>query len=489
MSDLDHQLASLRSATEQLGASPALKQTLLNTISGGSAAAGFGLGIKLLALGGLTAVAATVMWLSWSGPAVTPIVSAGVPTDGGTPQSPSGARNGVIEMPPRDSPSPHMPLGVPPVTVSPSAAPPTSSLEAVPGLQIVAPIGAALLPFSYSPSEAHAQAPNMLPLCSTSALSAHVQSPKKLAEILRQRNDDGLRRVVDHAREYVTRLRLGKSATLLVLRLRLPIGTKSQDVVAQGIVDESGWFATVVDIPFMPIWFVVPGHEPLSVKMRSPAQGEWFLGEVGFRRLSATTSASLTVDVASPRGQSEVSVWTYACPGQFPNHGLVDSVRPPFLTRRGPVAVFDGLPANAVRIVVREPNAATVEHNVWSLGPGSTRIAVSLETSKKVQVEVLEGRSKTLCNSVSAKQDVAVGEDFALAGLRDVRLIQADGGLAFRSAWRPSRFVGNGPLTTFCNTDPPTPIAFEDRQIQSGDVFRIDNTDLGTAVLMRFEVQ
>ncbi len=322
--------------------------------------------------------------------------------------------------------------------------------------------------------------------CRTGAESTLVVTPTPLSALKEGGTD--FRRQLEEQRAYL--VRMGQHPKPLVMaHLRLPDGVDPTAVLAQGDVGRAGWFATTLDSALRPFWFALPGYEPISVQLSATEPGEWYAGELQFRRLQE--AATLIVNVTAPRGTPSISLHPWPCPNNHPSHGVYWPIRPAIARHEGTQAVFEGLPLTPWRIVVSSPGSTSAELSVTLGSAVRHEVNVALEIAKEVTATYSIGQAGALCDARTAQVTLVPGEELSSELGERLRLRQTDGVVRFDTAARSDHggWLGTGALSDFCAGDlrPLEPIA--GHEVRTGDTFVRWTNGSNEAILMRFTVR
>jgi hypothetical protein len=271
----------------------------------------------------------------------------------------------------------------------------------------------------------------------------------------------------------------------IVAHVTPPQGKQLSDVVAQATISDDGWFVAEAFLPSEPVWFVVPGYEPVGFNVDLNGEGPQNLGEVTFRP-SMRTGSEIAVHVDGPCSDLTTSLIADPCPDavRASRHGKGDAMA----GKQGRDPVFDGLSQTPFRVLTRGLGCTSAEVDVMGK-PGRIDVPITLETARRIELDYLVAKPAELCRAKTEHLNVVPGEHFTLPGTQWLWLKQQNQRLSFeKTAMLTGGYIGHGALNRFCNN--PTPAEpFGDHEVLNDDVFMVMDMAKQRIALMRFSVR
>jgi hypothetical protein len=274
-------------------------------------------------------------------------------------------------------------------------------------------------------------------------------------------------------------------ARAVVAHVKLPEGKRATDVLAQAPISEDGWFVAEAILRTHPVWFVLPGYEPVGFAVDFDHEGPQYLGEVDFSR-SVGTRAELAVHIDGTCSDLTTELIPGVCPDAI--HASQHGKSEPIATQQGRDPVFSGLSATPFTVLARSRGCTSAELDVWGK-PGRVDVPIALEQAKAIDLEYVIAKAGELCHAKPEHRAVVPGEHFTLPGTIWLWIKQRNQRLSFeKTATLTGGYLGHGPLSQYCRE--PTPAeSFSDREILNGDVYMAMDMAKQHIVLMRFNVR
>jgi hypothetical protein len=245
----------------------------------------------------------------------------------------------------------------------------------------------------------------------------------------------------------------------------LPEDVRAEDVFAPAPMTEPGWFVGRMPAARTPLWFVVPGYEPIGFVATD--DDTMFIPPIPLTPLKQ--SGELSVHVLAVSADVSVTVSPKPCGEQAAGS----------MTRSGRDVTFRKLPLVPWHVVARAPWSTTAELDVSPVS-GNTDVTMTLESARNVSVEMI---SQGDCKREPERRDLVPGE-LVVPGLR---LVQRNQRLSLSSDnLLGGGYVGSGVMAQYCSA-PTVKTAFQNQELRSGDVYLVRDHD--RVVLMRFTVQ
>jgi hypothetical protein len=257
---------------------------------------------------------------------------------------------------------------------------------------------------------------------------------------------------------------------VVVGQVIVPNGRRPEEVFAPAPLSEDGWFVMQAPSPGTPIWFILPGYEPIGYA--ALGAGDVFLDAVTFKPLSE--SGELEVRVSSPGSGVDVALTPRPCEPGLPSAAMLHEQRSAFTLR--------GLPPIPWHVVARAPGSTTASVDVTPTN-ARTSVELRLEPARVVSFERVTAARHDLCRAAVEQGQAIAGEPVLDAFV----LKQKNRRVSFDRSLAPmAGFVGSGALSAYCR-DPKVTSNFGERDVRTGDVYAIFAGDLIT--LIRFTAQ